>query len=370
MRKKRTFYQSKITKEIFDKKPPFYNTSKYREFNDSCNKHKKLLKQINNYLSNIETPQYLFSKKESDYKRNAIYHIGNTKFILLDIDSFFPHCKYDKVKDFFLKESGLNMIKKVKCSDGKIIRYETDVATNMAKLVTVPLSNFEKDRIIPQGYPTSSLISFFAYKEMFDKIFEISKKYNCRFSTYVDDISFSYNEYNFNPDELINEVRSVLKEYGHSLSDKKIKIIDIEKVLEPNEKLILPLITGLTVKRYKVRASKEMHSKMNKLFSKYNSCGEPVSPKEYIQKWKCFVSLVGIYNTIEYIEPSSTKERRKHIGDIISKNKNNYALQVNIKRVLAIKYENKIFYAYKNKTLQSFIKKNKAILIDYSKNKY
>lgn len=34
-------------------------------------------------------PEYLFSKKESDYKRNALYHIGNTKFILLDINSFF-----------------------------------------------------------------------------------------------------------------------------------------------------------------------------------------------------------------------------------------------------------------------------------------
>ena len=60
LNKKRTFYQSKLTKEIFDKKPSDYSSSKYREFSDSCDKHKKVLRQICFYLSQIKMPEYFF----------------------------------------------------------------------------------------------------------------------------------------------------------------------------------------------------------------------------------------------------------------------------------------------------------------------
>lgn len=368
LNKKRTFYQSKLTKEIFDKRPTDYIPSKYREFNDSCKKHKEVLRRICYFLSEIEMPKYLFSKKESDYKRNALYHIGNTKFILLDIDSFFPHCSFDYVKNFFAKESGLHMAKEKKDNYGNIIKYESDVADRMAKLVTVPINGTNNKRIIPQGYPTSSIVSFLSYKEMFDKINKIAEKYNCKFSTYVDDLSFSYKNGNFEPQLLIEEVKVILHEYGHSLSEKKIKIIDIEQQLGPNEQLILPLITGLIVKRYSVRASKKMHSKMNRLYKKFISIGEPIDANEYIKKWKIFVSLVGMFNTIEYVEPSSTKKNRTHILKVINQNKNNYISNVNIKRIKSLGFEQKIYDAYKNNTLFSFIQKNRSILIDYNKN--
>ena len=363
LNKKRSFYQSKLTKEIFSKKPVDYTPDKYREFNDSCEKHKKILRQICFLLSKIELPNYLFSKKERDYKRNALYHIGNTKFILLDINSFFPHCKFSYVKNFFAKESGLYMIKEKRNNDNEIIGFESDIATAMAKIVTVPVSNNSSERIIPQGYPTSTIISFLSYREMFDKINKVAQKYGCKFSTYVDDLSFSYKENNFNPYDLVEEVKMILKEYGHTLSNKKIKIIDVEKNLGPNKGEILPLITGLTVKRYKVRASKKMHSKMNRLYKKFISLGEPKNALEYINKWECFVSLNGIYNTIEYIEPNSTKKSRKKIKETIENNKNDYAFYISIKRVKSLKYEQKIYDAYKNKTLQEFIKKNREKLM-------
>ena len=370
LNKKRTFYQSKLTKEIFDKKPSDYSSSKYREFSDSCDKHKKVLKQICFYLSKIKMPEYLFSKKESDYKRNALYHMGNTKFVLLDKNSFFPNCKFKRVKDFFAKESGLHMVKEKKDKDGNVVVYESDVADRMAKIVTVPVDGIHfSERIIPQGYPTSPIVSFLAYKEMFDKINEVAIKYNCRFSTYVDDLSFSYRENNFDPNDLINEVSNILRDYGHSVSEKKIKIIDIEKEIGPNEQLVLPLITGLTVKRYCVRASKKMHSKMNKLFNKFISMGEPQNEVDYIKKWKCFISLNGMFNTIEYVEPFSTKKNRLHIKKIIDKNKKKYAFHIRVQRIEQLKFERKIFDAYKNGTLSEFINKNRNKLINYKKSK-
>ena len=368
LNKKRTFYQSKLTKEIFDKKPSDYSSSKYREFSDSCDKHKKVLRQICFYLSQIKMPEYLFSKKESDYKRNALYHMGNTKFILLDINSFFPNCKFKQVKNFFAKESGLHMVKEKKDKEGNIIVCESDVADRMAKLVTVPdYSSTTGNRIIPQGYPTSPIISFLSYKEMFDKINNVAIKYNCKFSTYVDDLSFSYKDNTFEPDDLIGEVTKILNDYNHLINEKKIKKIDIEKELKPNEQLVLPLITGLIVKRYCVRASKKVHAKMNKLFNKFVSMGDPKNEFDYIKKWKCFISLNGMFNTIEYIEPISTRKNREHIKKVIDNNKKIFAFHIKIQRIEQLKYEKKIFDSYKNGTLNEFINKHRSILIDYKK---
>lgn len=363
--KKRVFYQSKITKELFDKKPKDYDTSKYREFNDSCKKHKDVLRRISYLLSKSKMPEYLFSKKESDYKRNALYHLGNTKFILLDIDSFYPNCKFKFVKDFFAKESGLHMSKTVIDSKGLIEKNESDVATSMAKIVTVPVSESKNivDRIIPQGYPTSTIVSYFSYKEMFDEIYKIALKYDCKFSTYVDDLTFSYSNQNIDCDQLIEEVRFVLGKYGHKISEKKIKIIDIEKKYGENEETILPIITGIIVKRYSARASSKMHSKMNRAYKRYVSMGEPSNSTEYIKKWEYMTVLNGMYSTIEYIEPSSTHASRLNIEKLIKKEKNKYPLDISIKKIKLIKFENKVFDAYKHGTIRDFVNKNKSKLI-------
>ena len=114
------------------------------------------------------------------------------------------------------------MVKEKKDKEGNIIVYESDVADRMAKIVTVPIEgSITGERIIPQGYPTSPIVSFLAYKEMFDKINNVAIKYNCKFSTYVDDLSFSYKDNNFNPNDLITDVSNVLTNYGHCISEKK-----------------------------------------------------------------------------------------------------------------------------------------------------
>ena len=65
------------------------------------------------------------------------------------------------------------------------------------------------------------------------------------------------------------------------------------------------------------------------------------------------------------MEPSSTRKNREHIKKVIDKNKKNYAFHVKVQRVEQLKYERKIFDAYKNGTLTEFINKNKKKLIDY-----
>lgn len=359
--KRKVFYQSKITGEKFTERPVDYNSSKYREFSDASKRHKKILKNLNGYLAEIPTPRYLFSKKESDYKKNALYHIGNTKFILLDIKSFFPNCRFDIIRDFFLKESGFNMLKSVKNDDS--IKYETDVADSLARIVTVPIENNVNIRCVPQGFPTSTLICFFAYKSMFDEISTLASNYNTRFSTYVDDLTFSYDKnITIDESEFVNKVQTITKKYYHKINDKKIKIIDIDKIVGANCNKLLPCVTGLIVKRNKVRASIKMHKKMNTLFNKLNSFGKMYNCNDYMKKWELYVSLVGIYNTINYIEPSYTIKKREKVKQIINRNKNNFLFHVSIKKIKQLKMCQQIYDAYRTKTLKEFASKNKEKL--------
>jgi hypothetical protein len=78
-RKGKIFYESKIDGKRYLKKPEDYSPKKYREFTDACPKRKKILQRLNWYLSQVETPKYLFSKKTAVIKKmlNIIRVIQN-----------------------------------------------------------------------------------------------------------------------------------------------------------------------------------------------------------------------------------------------------------------------------------------------------
>lgn len=359
------FYQSKITGEKFTEEPKDYTPAKYRKFNDAEEKHKKILKQINFYLNQIKLPRYYFSKASSCYKDNATFHRGNTKFILMDISSFFPNCTFEKVKEFCVKESGLNMVKTIVKEDGTKIS-QTDVADAFARLVTAPKNKNLNNRIIPQGYPTSTAISFLSYKEMFEEIADYAHSFNYKFSVYVDDLTFSYIEEKIDPYEFKNQVVKILEKYGHTSNPKKVKIIDIEKIKNNsgNDKYkgTIPIITGIFLKRYKVKAAPHIHKNLNRMFNKVNSAGPSKNSKEYMTNWKNFNSLLGLYNTVDFIEPK-TKNKRIIIKKLINRKQKDFMTTISPNIIKKLKWEDKIFNAYKSGRLNEFYIKNKDILV-------
>lgn len=363
-RKGKIFYQSKITGERFSVEPKDYNPAKYRKFNDAEEKHKKILKQINYYLNQIKLPKYYFSKSNSCYKDNATFHRGNTKFILMDISSFFPNCTFEKVKEFCVKESGLNMVKIVIKEDGTKIS-QTDVADAFARLLTAPKNKNLNNRIIPQGYPTSTIISFLAYKEMFEEIANYAQSFNYKFSVYVDDLTFSYREEKIDPYEFKNHIIQILAKYGHTVNDKKVNIIDVEKIKnnggKDKYKNSVPIITGIFLKRYKVKAAPRIHKDLNRMFNKVNSAGPARNSREYMRNWRNFNSLLGLYNTINFIEPKTIK-KRVIIKELITRKQKDFIKSISPNMIKKLKWEDKIFNAYKSERLNDFYVRNKHIL--------
>ena len=202
------FYENKRSKKRYSKQPKDYTSKKYRRFTDVKEPRKTALKQLNKYLSELRIPNYVFAKTDGGYVKNANRHKGNTSFLLIDIASFYPNCKFKYVKNFFMSGAGFKM--------------KNDLAQRMAELVTIPSYN-KKVRSIPQGFPTSTLISFFSYRQMFAELNKLALEYRLVFSTYVDDITFSTKDDKFDFESIIEKIDDILNRYGHSRKTEKLK---------------------------------------------------------------------------------------------------------------------------------------------------
>lgn len=169
----------------------------FRKFAEPKGEIRKIQKKLLKYLKRIETPNWLKSGKKSEsYITNCELH-KDAKFVrTMDICHFYDAVSYQQIV-------------KSLC---EIFCMETDIARIIAKLVT-------HKKVIPTGSPSSQLIVYWIYKEMFDEINRISESYGCKFSLYVDDMTFSSQE--LIPRKLRDDVVKVLNRY--SLHAKRSK---------------------------------------------------------------------------------------------------------------------------------------------------
>ena len=143
-----------------------------RKINNPEDKLKKIQKKLFKLLNRIEKPEWVISgKKGKSYVDNAKMHQFNNNICTIDIEKFYDSTKEIYVYNFF--KNTMNM--------------STDIATILTNLVT-----FEGR--IPTGTPTSQLVAFLSYKDIFTKIYEICKDQDITFSLYVDDITLSSNK--------------------------------------------------------------------------------------------------------------------------------------------------------------------------------
>lgn len=332
------FYENKKTKKQYRREPKDYTSKKYRKFTDVPEPRKTALKKLNNYLSELSIPDYVFAKTDGGYVKNARHHRGNTNFLLIDIASFYPNCKFKEVKRFFMSGGGFKM--------------KNDLAQRMAELVTVPEKSNSKIRVIPQGFSTSTLISFFSYKKMFAELNKLAIENNLIFSTYVDDVTFSTNNEKFDFNNILNKIDIILKKYGHKRKIEKTQIC----LLNNGE---CPTITGIWIKRHKVRASSKIYKKL--IFNyRWLTSNPIIDSKSYLNAWKHFVALKGLLNTIDYIEPM-TKGKRDFIRKYVNDNDKKFLKNISPynKKINSNYWKGKIYNAYLSNNLENFYIANK-----------
>jgi len=193
--------------------------TKFRHLCDPEQRLKYIQKQIaNKILSKFELPEYITGfRKGVSIVDTAKIHAGKKIVMSLDIENFFPS----------IKQWHVNVMLRM------LFKYPDSVNRLISELVT--FHNF-----VPQGAPTSPIISNLVSYAFFDKeVKELSDKYQLNYTRYADDLTFSTNKdypklsepSESNPnipikselDDFVNSITLICKKHGFKINKYKTK---------------------------------------------------------------------------------------------------------------------------------------------------
>jgi len=253
----------------------------------SPNKHLKLLqKRLASMLSDIyESIYYFGSTKKSlshGFRKNHsiitnAYKHKNKRYVLnLDLKDFFPSINFGRVRGFFIKNNQFCLNK--------------DISTIIAQIVTY-------ENQLPQGSPSSPIISNFIANILDINLVKLAKKYKCTYSRYADDITFSTNQKIF-PVEIAYMKENNKWELGRKLSSaiNRSGFLINEFKTSMQYKTSRQTVTGLTVNK-KVNINNAYYRNVRAY------CNSIFKNDYYILfKNKDIESIKNIYGTINQLE--------------------------------------------------------------------
>ena len=196
-----------------------------------------ILKKVQRSISDNILSHYTISHYATAYtsgssvQKNASLHVGKQKILKLDIDGFFDHITYSKVKDIvFCKEN-----------------YSEQI-----RILLTMLCYYKES--LPQGAPTSPAITNIIMYDFDETIGRYCEEDNISYTRYCDDMTFSGD---FDEKLVIAFVKDELRKLGLFLKSRKTAVIPKAKRqtvtgIVVNEKI------GLT-KDYKNKIRQEIY---------------------------------------------------------------------------------------------------------------
>ena len=163
--------------------------------------HKAFLKE-----KNIDNKISHGFEKNKSIITNAAVHRNNKYILSMDIKDFFDSIHFGRVRGFFNKNIEFNL--------------PLDMATVMAQLVCYK-------GVLPQGAPTSPIVSNLICNILDIRILNLVKKYRMNYTRYADDMTFSTNDRCIvdNYDGILEEIANELGKFGLHINDKKTRLI-------------------------------------------------------------------------------------------------------------------------------------------------
>ncbi len=163
--------------------------------------HKAFLKE-----KNIDNKISHGFEKNKSIITNAAVHRNNKYILNIDIKDFFDSIHFGRVRGFFNKNIEFNL--------------PLDMATVMAQLVCYK-------GVLPQGAPTSPIVSNLICNILDIRILNLVKKYRMNYTRYADDMTFSTNDRCIvdNYDGILEEIANELDKFGLYINDKKTRLI-------------------------------------------------------------------------------------------------------------------------------------------------
>lgn len=172
---------------------------------------KEIQSAINILLQSIFTPSdsamgFVAGRNVRD---NALIHVGQICIFNTDIENFFPSITKVMVRKALQRELG-----------GKLT--SNDVINIICSLCTVP--NNEGIEVLPQGAPSSPILSNIVLKSLDDEMTELARRAGYRYSRYADDMTFSHSK----PIRRMNpfwesRILNIIERHGLKINNSKTK---------------------------------------------------------------------------------------------------------------------------------------------------
>lgn len=145
-----------------------------------------------------------FNVGRSIYSNANVHH--NKRYVLnLDLEDFFDSVHFGRVRGFFIKNNSF------KCSE--------NIATILAQLTCY-------NGKLPQGAPSSPVLTNLICNIMDYHILKIAKKYKLNYTRYADDMTFSTNDKNFLElyNQFMADITVEVNQSGFRINDRKTRL--------------------------------------------------------------------------------------------------------------------------------------------------
>lgn len=228
-----------------------YSTFDIPKKNDGCRTilaPRNPLKKIQKNIANLLWDNYSESHKTLKKKNRKIPSIShgfikgksiitnaqkhrNKKIVLnVDLENFFDSFHFGRIRGFFIKNNNF--------------KFPEDVATMLAQLVCY-------NGVLPQGAPSSPIITNLICEILDYRIVKLAKKYRVTYTRYADDLTFSSNERSFDEKipTFIEELTKIIQRSGFKINSTKTHFSNRSQ---------RQVVTGLVVNR-KINVKREYY---------------------------------------------------------------------------------------------------------------
>ncbi|WP_160141598.1 reverse transcriptase domain-containing protein [Salicibibacter halophilus] len=165
--------------------------------------------------------------KEKSIISNANEHVQQRYVLNFDLKDFFDSISFGRIRAMFMT----------------YFKFNDKVSTTLANICCHP------NGFLPQGAPTSPIISNIISYRLDKNLDSISRRYNCKYTRYVDDITISTSRIYFpkaighgqkGSDQAVvsEKIKSIVHKNGFKVNDKKTRL---------NSKYENLSVTGITV---------------------------------------------------------------------------------------------------------------------------
>lgn len=232
---------------------------------------------------------------------NARIHKNKRYLLNIDISNFFLSFNFGRVQGFFHKSREFMFSKEESTVIVQLVCYEGK---------------------LPQGAPTSPIISNLIFNIVDLRILSLAKKYKLSYTRYADDMSFSTNNRAFQTDYInfIKELRVLLENSGFEINENKTRLEYYSSRQE---------VTGLTVNK-KINVSRKFIKQTRAMVDQLLKTDSfkidgAVGTEEKLEGRLAFINQLDWYNNeleFESIKKKGNKkDNKKYISGLNAREK-------------------------------------------------